>query len=123
MRIEILAFLLPLIFSSSRIAIVGAGSGGSSVAFHLKNQTDFSVSIFEQSSVIGGRAKYLTLNTSLGLVGIELGASIFAASNKYIMELVQQEGLLLEESGSEFSDKQPSAGLWDGYKFRWVDDG
>lgn len=76
-----------------RVAIIGAGPGGSSTAFFLSKAQEklqslgrenegFEVTVFEREERIGGRTAVVHPYFDKSLPAIELGASIFADVNK-----------------------------------------
>ncbi len=90
-----------------KIAIIGAGVGGSSLAYYLsKNNNDFKITIFEKNKITGGRARDINFNGKI----IETGASFFHSANKNINELVEITGLRKEIL------PRSTFGLWNGDK-------
>ncbi|KAH9405785.1 hypothetical protein TYRP_014081 [Tyrophagus putrescentiae] len=90
-----------------RIAIIGAGVGGTGAAYFLselldKKDADFSyqIDIFEQSSKVGGRVA----TVRFGDDEYEAGGSIIHERNKYAAELVRRFGLS-RKPDSRRSDK------------------
>ncbi|KXS21475.1 FAD/NAD(P)-binding domain-containing protein [Gonapodya prolifera JEL478] len=99
-----------------RVAIVGAGAGGTSTAYFLRQlharqsaSDTLDITIFEVHDRIGGRA--LAVNVSEERV-LELGASIFLTSNRIMYEsaLAFSFPFVEESEGS-------TLGLWDGAQF------
>lgn len=80
--------------TNKRVAIIGSGAAGSSVAYHLSKISQFDVEIFEKSSIVGGRAFSQTFSyidcvekiCSEKSIVIDLGASIIAESNRILNE-------------------------------------
>jgi prenylcysteine oxidase/farnesylcysteine lyase len=124
-----------------RIAVIGAGAGGSSAAFWIskakeRSNIDVEVDVYERASYIGGRecscikSSHGLLVTHHELLGstvvypyddstyapIELGASIFVDANKNMMRASKEFNLSLSDFGDEFAD----TGIWDGSKFPFV---
>ena len=107
-----------------RIAIIGAGAGGSSTAYHLRKFVDSSrydlpieIDLFESSPRIGGRTTTVNaLNDER--VPVELGGSIFVEVNHILVNLTKEFGLNVKtkvlEAGPE-SDYD--LGVWDGSQF------
>ncbi|MHA2249964.1 MAG: FAD-dependent oxidoreductase [Candidatus Kariarchaeaceae archaeon] len=89
-----------------KIAIIGAGVGGSSLAYYLKDVEDIDVTIFEARDVVGGRVR----NTEMEELLIETGGSFFHAANRNLIELLDQLEIQKEEVLSD------TFGLWDGKK-------
>ncbi|RAL60642.1 hypothetical protein DID88_009960 [Monilinia fructigena] len=103
---------------AKRIAIIGAGAGGSSSAYHLQKfaaESDLSinVTIFERSSYIGGRST--TVNAySNPLEPVELGASIFVEVNAILKNASREFGLRPKSTDTEEAEV---LGIWDGAEF------
>ncbi|QSZ28590.1 hypothetical protein DSL72_003089 [Monilinia vaccinii-corymbosi] len=103
---------------AKRIAIVGAGAGGSSSAYHLQKyaaESDLSinVTVFERSSYIGGRST--TVNAyGNPLEPVELGASIFVEVNAILKNASREFGLRPKSSETEETEV---LGVWDGAEF------
>ncbi|OUM55692.1 hypothetical protein BVG19_g5269 [[Candida] boidinii] len=111
-----------------KVAIIGAGAGGSSAAYYLQkytNSTIFDITIFEKNSYIGGRSttidfpidsKYDDLN--IEKKKIELGASIFTEANEILTKAVSTFGLSM--SGGDDDDPDSTSGssfaVWNGKK-------
>ncbi|BGP37153.1 hypothetical protein JCM10449v2_001057 [Rhodotorula kratochvilovae] len=120
-----------------RIAVVGAGAGGSSAAYFLSHfgklkdlglETD--VTIYDAADYVGGRSTViwpwnddpLTDPRPLGAdkndtayePPVELGASIFVAANRNLQKAVRVFGLELDAYGGE----EGETAIWDGE--RWV---
>ncbi|KAG6857603.1 hypothetical protein H0H87_010171 [Tephrocybe sp. NHM501043] len=70
-----------------RIAIIGAGAGGSSAAFWISKAKErfnlsVEVDVYEKASYIGGRSITVHPYHNTSLPPLELGASIFVSANK-----------------------------------------
>ncbi|KAI8812904.1 Prenylcysteine lyase-domain-containing protein [Cladochytrium replicatum] len=113
------------VFLKLRIAIVGAGPAGCSTAYFLSRDVpDASVTVFERSSYIGGRAYSIQMPIGGKLVTVELGASIVADANTFIRNASRDLGLqtvdtawteLDPDNSMESSDPLVgSLGIWDG---------
>ncbi|KAG6866235.1 hypothetical protein C0991_006822 [Blastosporella zonata] len=97
-----------------RIAIVGAGAGGSSAAFWIsKVKERFNVSVevdvYDKESYIGGRSITVYPYDNTSLPPLELGASIFVAANKNLWRASDEFNLsrrLFDEGGR--------TSIWDG---------
>ena len=88
-------FLLELVISSTppKIAIIGAGIGGSSLVHYLRDTfEDVKITVFEKSERIGGRTNTINLQGK----NIELGASFIISENKLMIDLIREYGLTLE---------------------------
>ena len=64
----VFAHQIPFVLPKKRILVIGAGAGGSSFVYSLRNDPRLDVTVYEQSSSIGGRAKV----TEFGNLTIEL---------------------------------------------------
>jgi NADPH-dependent glutamate synthase beta subunit-like oxidoreductase len=99
----------PLLSSSSsyqrpkKVAIIGAGPGGTSTAYFLskaneklaslgKGDEGFEITVFERDERIGGRTAVVHPYYNEDLPAIELGASIFADVNKNLKRLAEVRG-------------------------------
>ncbi|KAM0308256.1 hypothetical protein ACHAO8_010173 [Botrytis cinerea] len=103
---------------AKRIAIIGAGAGGSSSAYHLQKyaaESDLAinVTVFERSSYIGGRST--TVNAyGNSLEPVELGASIFVDVNAILKNASREFDLHAQSSNTE---EVEVLGIWDGAEF------
>ncbi|KAF7854690.1 hypothetical protein EAF04_010259 [Stromatinia cepivora] len=103
---------------AKRIAIIGAGAGGSSSAYHLQKyaaESDLAINItvFERSSYIGGRST--TVNAyGNSLEPVELGASIFVEVNAILKNASREFGLSTKSSNTEEAEV---LAIWDGAEF------
>ncbi|TGO47236.1 hypothetical protein BCON_0287g00060 [Botryotinia convoluta] len=103
---------------AKRIAIIGAGAGGSSSAYHLQKyaaESDLAinVTVFERSSYIGGRS--ITVNAyGNSLEPVELGASIFVDVNAILKNASREFDLHAKSSNTEEAE---ILGIWDGAEF------
>ncbi|CAJ0766250.1 9649_t:CDS:2, partial [Entrophospora sp. SA101] len=104
------------------IAIIGAG--GSSASYWLKetfnnsnsSSLKFNTTIYEKSSIIGGRAKVVEFESVNGeKFNIELGGSLFIDRNYHIINASKQFGLELIYYGEETPNARN--GMWNGEKF------
>lgn len=89
-----------------RIAIIGSGVGGSSLAYYLSKTSDHEIVVYEKNKVVGGRVQHTTLKDTV----LETGAGFFHAANRNIMDLVGELDLEIEELTAE------TFGLWNGGK-------
>ncbi|KRX04129.1 hypothetical protein PPERSA_08344 [Pseudocohnilembus persalinus] len=95
-----------------RIAIIGSGIGGASVAYNLeKTFQDLKITTFERSNRIGGRTQ------SIDLAGRkkELGADFIISDNFYVKELADELRLHLVEQ-----QQQRDFGILKGGEFRFI---
>jgi prenylcysteine oxidase/farnesylcysteine lyase len=70
-----------------RIAIIGAGAGGSSSAFWISKAkerfgVDVEIDVYDSNGYIGGRSTIVYPYDNSSLPELELGASIFVEANK-----------------------------------------
>ncbi|QRV74308.1 prenylcysteine lyase [Ceratobasidium sp. AG-Ba] len=111
---------------ATKVAIIGAGAGGSSAAYWLwlakqrsQSSTPLEVDVYEKNNYVGGRSTvvYPYGDTSLG--AIEQGAAIFTDGNKNLMRAVSEFGFSLEE----LTGVTDGLGVWDGKEFLYRDTG
>ncbi|KAF9270773.1 hypothetical protein L218DRAFT_889560 [Marasmius fiardii PR-910] len=100
-----------------RIAIIGAGAGGSSAAFWIAKAKerfgiDVEVDVYEKESYIGGRSTTVQPYDDPSLPPVELGASIFVKANKNLWRATEVFNLTLKS----FKDEDGDTGIWDGEK-------
>ncbi|KAG6837890.1 hypothetical protein H0H93_013043 [Arthromyces matolae] len=98
-----------------RIAIIGAGAGGSSAAFWIsKAKERFNVSVevdvYEKASYIGGRSITVYPYDNSSLPPLELGASIFVSANKNLWRASDEFNLTRQS----FGKVAEQTGIWDG---------
>jgi prenylcysteine oxidase / farnesylcysteine lyase len=117
--LHLLLFCLLLVLCASaqqapqmRVAIVGSGIGGASLAHFLQKQWPdrFSVTVFERSGEIGGRTRTL----DFGGYPIDAGASVIHKQNKYLVDFAQELGLA--QKGDIYSGPK-TVGIFDGSKY------
>ncbi|KLO11728.1 hypothetical protein SCHPADRAFT_941804 [Schizopora paradoxa] len=100
------------------VAIIGAGAAGSSAAYWLslakkRLGLNVAITIYENSTRIGGRSTVVHPYDDETLPPIELGASIFVEANKNMMRAAKEFNLTLRH----FGDKTNRMGIWDGDDF------
>ncbi|ESK98241.1 prenylcysteine lyase [Moniliophthora roreri MCA 2997] len=100
-----------------KIAIIGAGAGGSSAAFWIAKAKerfglDVQVDVYEKASYIGGRTTTVYPHDNKSLPAVELGASIFVKANKNLWRAAETFNLTL----NNFDDEDDHMGIWDGEK-------
>ncbi|KAF1843973.1 prenylcysteine oxidase-like protein 1 precursor [Cucurbitaria berberidis CBS 394.84] len=107
--------------NAKRIAIIGAGAGGSSAAYHLAQYaTEASIptniTVFERNSYVGGRTTTVNAwddpNTS-----VELGGSIFVEVNHIMVEAAKRFNLSAAEHNVATRLQIPDLGIWNGKEF------
>lgn len=93
-----------------KIAIIGAGIGGASLAHFLPEKIEnVNITLYEKEKEAGGRDDHFTLSPSKT---IEMGASFFIDVNKYIKQL----GNIYNCSYGEGEEKE-IMGIWDTNSF------
>ncbi|KIJ30166.1 hypothetical protein M422DRAFT_187434 [Sphaerobolus stellatus SS14] len=111
----------PFVKSPHKVAIIGAGAGGSSAAYWLaraQNRTpehELEVEIFEKEGYIGGRSTVVFPYSSEEYRPIELGASIFVKANRNLWRAAQEFNL----SFAEYDGEDGEFAIWDGSEFRF----
>ncbi|WEW60513.1 prenylcysteine lyase [Emydomyces testavorans] len=104
------------------IAIIGAGAGGTSAAYHLRKYADFfsvpiNITVFEKSDYVGGRSTTVNVFNDPNQP-IELGASIFVSANKNLLKAAKKFGLSVKDANHDVPrESTHSLGVWDGHKF------
>ncbi|KAL1748875.1 Prenylcysteine lyase-domain-containing protein [Schizophyllum fasciatum] len=98
-----------------RIAIIGAGAGGSSAAFWIAKAKErfglnVEVDVYEKESHVGGRSTIVYPYNDTTLPAVELGGSIFVEANKNLWRASQEFNLTLRD----FNDEGSTMGVWDG---------
>ncbi|KAF8973540.1 Prenylcysteine lyase-domain-containing protein [Flammula alnicola] len=100
---------------TSRIAIIGAGAGGSSAAFWISKAKerfglDVEIDVYESRSYIGGRSITVYPYNDTSLPELELGASIFVEANKNLWRASDEFNL----TRRDFHEENYETGIWDG---------
>ncbi|CAH8605956.1 unnamed protein product [Dicrocoelium dendriticum] len=82
-------------FPNHLLAIIGAGMGGATAAYYLRQLfgSEVGITVFEQSGRIGGRIKSANFAGQL----IETGASIYHTSNLYMVNFAKKFGLSVQD--------------------------
>ncbi|OKL60788.1 hypothetical protein UA08_04295 [Talaromyces atroroseus] len=112
-------------WTSRNVAIIGAGSAGSSTAYYLRRFAEISdlslnITVFESNSYVGGRS------TTVNVFGdpsypIELGASIFVSVNHNLMNAAKELDLKVSGAGGERpKENHNMLGVWDGDRFVYL---
>ncbi|TFK57561.1 FAD/NAD(P)-binding domain-containing protein [Heliocybe sulcata] len=101
-----------------RVAIVGAGAGGSSAAFWIakakkRSDVEVEVDVYESAGYIGGRSTVVYPYENRELKPVELGASIFVKANKNLWRAAEEFNL----TRYNFEEDDDETGIWDGEKF------
>ncbi|KAI4722727.1 putative prenylcysteine lyase [Aureobasidium sp. EXF-10727] len=106
--------------TTKNVAIIGAGSAGSSIAYFLRKYSQergisLNITVYERDGHVGGRS------TTVGVYGdeqnpVELGASIFVEVNHNLVDAAKEFNL--STSGiREVSTEGPVLGIWNGREF------
>ncbi|KAL6302927.1 Prenylcysteine lyase-domain-containing protein [Sparassis latifolia] len=103
----------------NKIAVIGAGAGGSSAAFWIAKARerfglDVEVDVYERSGYIGGRSTVVHPYGDAAYEPVELGASIFVGANKILWRATDEFGLERIDFGD---DDDGVMGIWDGGEF------
>ncbi|KAF7718643.1 Uncharacterized protein PECH_008837 [Penicillium ucsense] len=107
---------------AKRVAIVGAGAGGSFAAYELRKLADeagitLNVTVFERESYIGGRSTTVNVFDDPAYP-IELGASIFVQVNQNLVNASRDLGLSMNAANhGRPRESEDSIGIWDGKQF------
>ncbi|KAB8659320.1 hypothetical protein FH972_026209 [Carpinus fangiana] len=99
-----------------KVAIIGAGSAGTSTAHYLSRYAAANVTIFERNSWIGGRS------TTVDAYGdpsqpVELGASIFVEANLNLVQAVKDLNLTTNHLHAHDDGATGRIGIYDGSRF------
>ncbi|KAI4668443.1 uncharacterized protein J4E78_002270 [Alternaria triticimaculans] len=105
-----------------QVAIIGAGAGGSSAAYHLAQYAaeagiPTNITVFERNDFVGGRTT--TVNPwNDPTISVELGGSIFVQSNR-IMVKAKEEFNLSTAGARDLAAQMemPDLGIWNGQEF------
>ncbi|KAF9524062.1 Prenylcysteine lyase-domain-containing protein [Crepidotus variabilis] len=105
----------PAATTTSRIAIIGAGAGGSSAAFWIAKAKerfgiDVEVDVYERSDYIGGRTTVVHPYNNKSLPALELGASIFVKAHKHLWRAADDFNL----TRRSFNENDYDTGIWNG---------
>ncbi|KAJ5888472.1 Prenylcysteine oxidase [Penicillium taxi] len=105
-----------------RVAVIGAGAGGSFAAYELQKLAEGSgipvnITVFERTSHIGGRATTVNVFDDPAYP-IELGASIFVQVNQNLVNASRDLGLSVRSADhARPKETAESIGIWDGTHF------
>ncbi|PSN62596.1 prenylcysteine oxidase-like protein 1 precursor [Corynespora cassiicola Philippines] len=106
--------------AAKRVAIIGAGAGGSSAAYHLSQNAKEAgipadIHVFERSARVGGRCT--TVNAwNDPTTPVELGASIFVEVNHILVEAAKTFNLSADSKETTV-EGVPDLGVWNGHEF------
>ena len=110
--------------AACRVAVVGAGIGGSAAAYYarelLEDDEGCSITVFEGSIRVGGRVE----NVSYDGKPLEIGASILYSKNLHLMNAIAALGLHagppVWDANSSSSGADATMGIWDDQAGRLV---
>lgn len=106
-----------------RVAIIGAGSAGSSTAYFLRQYAaqasiPLNITIYERNTYIGGRTTTVHPFDDPAQPALEAGASIFVSVNQNLVNATRDLGLKTARSSAALSRRAraatPDLGVWDG---------
>ncbi|TFK36786.1 Prenylcysteine lyase-domain-containing protein [Crucibulum laeve] len=105
------------VFTTPKVAIIGAGAGGSSSAFWIAKAKErfgvnIEVDVYEREHYVGGRSTVVYPYENTSLPELELGASIFVKANKNLWRASDEFNLTRRSFGAEDYE----TGIWDGEK-------
>ena len=117
--------------ASPRIAVVGAGIGGSAASFYiqdlLKNasKSPAAITAYESRSYIGGRLKHISFGKQEAK--IEVGGAAWTSSNQYVTELARRMKIPKKSTKSTTNAinspfLNTKLGIWKGNKFAHIID-
>ncbi|EGC42339.1 prenylcysteine oxidase [Histoplasma capsulatum var. duboisii H88] len=118
-------FPSPAAATAKRVAVIGAGSAGTSTAYYLRQFTNFfsiplNITVYERASYVGGRSTTINLFDDPSHP-IELGASIFVEVNKNLIGASKKFGLKLRDADfGQPKESTYSLGVWDGKEFAFL---
>ncbi|KAJ3231657.1 hypothetical protein HDU81_003596 [Chytriomyces hyalinus] len=124
LSLAVLAILatLPAALTDHSVAVIGGGAAGASAALFMRDPglAAVNVTLFESSHSLGGRARVERIRVHDGEeIQVEIGASIFSASNKHLMDAVKRYNLSLVSSAESSNESSGSdvLGIHDGESF------
>lgn len=103
---------------AKRVAIIGAGAGGASAAFHLAQYAvaasiPVNITVYERNAYIGGRTTTVSPwgDTTLA---VELGGSIFVKANRIMVDAAERFNLSTTSPNLVAELALPELGIWNG---------
>ncbi|KAG8529087.1 uncharacterized protein KY384_005722 [Bacidia gigantensis] len=124
----------PLFDPVRRVAIIGAGSAGSSAAYYIHHYTQgcgrIDITVYERNNYVGGRSTTVqTYDDDERGEPVELGASIFVEVNQNLMHAVKKQALSTQgfqskekgygDDGDE-KELEDSIGVFDGQQMVYM---
>ncbi|KAF2851159.1 prenylcysteine oxidase-like protein 1 precursor [Plenodomus tracheiphilus IPT5] len=129
MRVSRFALLIPLAGATSghdtpqpkRVAIIGAGAGGASAAYHLAQYASdasipIHITVYERNTYVGGRTTTVSPWDDPSL-SVELGGSIFVEVNQIMVAAAQRYNLSTDSHDLASQLALPDLGIWNGEEF------
>ncbi|SCU98809.1 LADA_0H15500g1_1 [Lachancea dasiensis] len=106
----------------TKVAVIGAGAGGSSAAYYLQKFTShgYNITIFEDNGYIGGRSTTIKNYDPNYPFDIELGGSVFVDANKILFNAAKEFNLTTKRDNlrSQYPKLfHGTIGVWDGTDF------
>ncbi|KAK3718677.1 hypothetical protein LTR37_004894 [Vermiconidia calcicola] len=103
------------------VAIVGAGAGGASAAYHLSRLAAaagiaVNITVFERNSYVGGRSTTVNAYDDPS-IPVELGGSVFVKVNHILNDAVKEFNLSTEESLPGIKVPGAALAIWNGQGF------
>lgn len=117
LRLLVLVLATATTVLGQRVAIVGAGIGGASSAYYLRELLggNASIIVFEESIRVGGRVGNVSYtNTTGATVPLEIGASILYSGNQHLVTVIDK--LKLHAGPPVFDSDEGTTGIWDGHR-------
>ncbi|RPB25540.1 putative prenylcysteine lyase [Terfezia boudieri ATCC MYA-4762] len=110
-----------LVVSMRKVAVIGAGAGGSSTAYYLQKfaankSFDVSITVYEKNSYVGGRSTTVNVYNNPDEV-VELGASIFVEVNENLYNATKEFGLECSDNYISRRVSKDALGVYDGQSF------
>ncbi|KAK3715545.1 hypothetical protein LTR37_007033 [Vermiconidia calcicola] len=106
---------------AKNVAIVGAGAGGASAAYHLSKFAAaagiaVNITVFERNSYVGGRSTTVNAYDDAS-IPVELGGSVFVKVNHILNNAVKEFNLSTEDSTPEIKVPGAALAIWNGQNF------
>ncbi|KAG2023145.1 hypothetical protein CC2G_000832 [Coprinopsis cinerea AmutBmut pab1-1] len=104
--------------ATPRVAIIGAGAGGTSAAFWIGKAKerfglDVEIDVYDKENYVGGRSTVVYPYDDRKFKELELGASIFVQANKNLWRASDEFNL----TRRDFQEEDYETTIWDGERF------
>ncbi|KAF8465941.1 Prenylcysteine lyase-domain-containing protein [Kalaharituber pfeilii] len=104
-----------------KVAVIGAGSGGSSAAYYLRKfaagkDFELEITVYEKNNYVGGRSTTVNVYDNPE-EPVELGASIFVKVNENLLNASKEFGLEYSDNYISRRQADDALGVYDGQKF------